>query len=452
MKQYMESDLALAAPRVATRTIAEARLLPPRRLASSFYHRGDPARRRRTACGGRLPEPSRQAVASAGSCALATGGRTLPSAEHPRAAAVHGRASGTCSTAARLERAHGGCRPAARMGPPPVSVPFRLEESPFIARLRPPAPATSVCRHCRAVTPTRAARPPPELDLRGRARSWLDDVRARAARLVVLTGGDPAKRARPGRAGPPRQAHRTVHGADAASGDAGWSRVAVLARSPADVGPGQRLACEPDGTVARVARRLWRRQATRTLVILRDARELGLARRVGGTSAGDRPRTSPTSQAISSRHPVAGPTSSLWSVSSRSRPAAASSCACSRPTWPRPCCSASLRSRRRRAVTRTSRRPPPRLHFRHACRWQRHVRRTNAVGTARRDRRRAARRERRTGRALRLRTAARSTRAASCRSRAGTSEATRSRTSTASHATLHEAAATPTAPAAGSAR
>ena len=67
----------------------------------------------------------------------------------------------------------------------------RLEETPFIVFWETTRACDLVCRHCRA--DAHPGRDPQELTFEEGAR-LLDDVRAMGCPLVVLTGGDPAKR------------------------------------------------------------------------------------------------------------------------------------------------------------------------------------------------------------------------------------------------------------------
>jgi radical SAM protein len=67
----------------------------------------------------------------------------------------------------------------------------QFDESPFIVFWETTQACDLVCKHCRA--DARPARDPDELDT-AEGRRLLDDIHAMGCPLVVLTGGDPAKR------------------------------------------------------------------------------------------------------------------------------------------------------------------------------------------------------------------------------------------------------------------
>lgn len=154
----------------------------------------------------------------------------------------------------------------------------RLEESPFIVFWETTRACDLVCKHCRA--DAHPGRDPQELTFEEGAR-LLEDVRAMGCPLVVLTGGDPAKRpdlvelVRHGsRIGlhmalTPSATPLVTRGFLARLADAGLARLAVSldGLSPASHDGFRGVA----GSHAR------------TLEILRDARELGLTTQVNTT-------------------------------------------------------------------------------------------------------------------------------------------------------------------------
>lgn len=154
----------------------------------------------------------------------------------------------------------------------------RLEESPFIVFWETTRACDLVCKHCRA--DAHPGRDPQELTFEEGTR-LLDDVRAMGCPLVVLTGGDPAKRpdlvelVRHGSsiglhmALTPSATPLVTRGFLARLADAGLARLAVSldGLSPASHDGFRGVA----GSHAR------------TLEILRDARELGLTTQVNTT-------------------------------------------------------------------------------------------------------------------------------------------------------------------------
>ncbi|MGH7894061.1 MAG: radical SAM protein, partial [Candidatus Binatia bacterium] len=153
-----------------------------------------------------------------------------------------------------------------------------FDEAPFIAFWETTRACDLACKHCRANA--RPARDPAELTFEEGTR-LLDEVRAMGCPLVVLTGGDPAKR--------PDLVDLVRHGVDIGL------RVALTPSATPLVTPEllarlaaaglTRLAVSLDGASA-VSHDGFRGVAgsfARTLEILRDAREVGLTTQVNTT-------------------------------------------------------------------------------------------------------------------------------------------------------------------------
>jgi radical SAM protein len=153
-----------------------------------------------------------------------------------------------------------------------------FDETPFIVFWETTQACDLACKHCRASA--RPARDPDELTF-DEGRQLLDEVRAMGCPLVVLTGGDPAKR--------PDLVELVRHGVDVGlrvaltpSATALVTRELLARLAAAGL---TRLAVSLDGARAE-SHDGFRGVAgsfTRTLEILRDAREAGLTTQVNTT-------------------------------------------------------------------------------------------------------------------------------------------------------------------------
>ena len=153
-----------------------------------------------------------------------------------------------------------------------------FDESPFIVFWETTQACDLVCKHCRA--DARPERDPEELTFAEGAK-LLDDVRAMGCPLVVLTGGDPAKR--------PDLVALVRHGTEiglrvALTPSATPLVTPALLRALKDAGLA-RLAVSLDGATAEThdGFRGVRGSFARTLEILADARALGLTTQVNTT-------------------------------------------------------------------------------------------------------------------------------------------------------------------------
>jgi radical SAM protein len=158
------------------------------------------------------------------------------------------------------------------------SVPGDFDQAPFMVFWETTQACDLVCKHCRA--DARPARDPDELTFAEGVR-LLDDVRAMGCPLIVLTGGDPAKR--PDLVALVR--HGTRIGLRVALTPSATPLVTPeLLRALADAGLA-RLAVSLDGATA-TAHDGFRGvpgSFARTFAILRDARAAGLTTQVNTT-------------------------------------------------------------------------------------------------------------------------------------------------------------------------
>ena len=160
----------------------------------------------------------------------------------------------------------------------PRSVPGTFDQSPFMVFWETTQACDLVCKHCRA--DARPARDPGELTFAEGVR-LLDDVAAMGCPLIVLTGGDPAKR--PDLVALVR--HGTAIGLRVALTPSATPLVTPeLLRQLADAGLA-RLAVSLDGATATAhdGFRGVRGSFARTFEILRDARAAGLTTQVNTT-------------------------------------------------------------------------------------------------------------------------------------------------------------------------